>query len=367
MSRIKTGLLFLLCLCLAGTSALSESPNLLSGESIQADEVNYRTTEVELGTYERRVGMQASEHYPRVASLRYEGSKAKFVEYKIKRNDEVKAGDVLAVFSTEIDEVELAALRVELEQLQSKYDSGRLEKMEEIENLTEQLRDVTEQYARELLMLQISRAELLLEQYDYQQQLAIADVRKAIAEMEEEAAGNVLVAPFDGVITSTHYMREGDRVPTNEVLLTIQSMDHVLLRVSNPQGEYRYGMDVKIEIGASKARYTLSGRVVGADTQLPASQRSGYAYIAIDDYSAEEIQEAKKTIITNPSVSGATRYLENVVLVPRRAVKLDNGKYVVNKLVGTTLHKRYVNFIMQNASHAWVIQGLEPGETIIID
>lgn len=359
MSRNKAGLILLVCLCLIQPCALAESPNLSPVDSIRTDEVSYRTAEAQLGAYERFVNMQAMEWYPRTASLRFEGGNAKFVEYTVKRDAVVKEGDVLAVFSPVVDKVALESLRLDLEQKLSDYDSGRMSRMDEIEELTGQLADVRGQYEREALVLRIARAELALEQYDYQQQSAIAEVREAIAEIEAEAAETTLTAPFDGVVTSVHYLHAGDRVPVNQTLITLQSTSSVLLCVNNAQGDFRYGMDVKIEAGQAKERVQYTGRVVASDTRMPASLRMGIACIEIDGWNGEAI--------ANPSVSAAAVRLDNIVLVPRRALKQDNKKYMVYKLENGLIHRRYVNFIMQNSSHAWIVQGIEPGETIIID
>lgn len=359
MSRNKTVLILLVCLCIFWPSALSESPNLSAVEDIRSDDVSYKTAEAELGAYERFTSMQASEYYPVEAALSYDGGDAKFVEYTVKRNDMVKAGDVLAVFAVETDEVALAGLRMELEQLEGDYASGKLDRAEEIGELTEQMRTEADQYAREVLALRIARAETALEQYVYQMETAVAEAKKAIVKMEAEAAECTLTAPFDGMISTTYYLHEGDRVPVGETLITMQRVDRMLLLVNNSQGDFRYGMEVKIQAGQAKERMEYTGRVVGADTQLPASRRSGYAFVEINGWDGEKV--------VNPSVSAAACRLENIVLVPRRAIRLDSGKHLVYKMEDGALHRRYVNFVMQNSSHAWVIQGIEPGETIIID
>jgi len=359
MSRSKAGLILFLCLCMICPCALAESPNLSPVENIRVDEVIHSTAQAETGAYERFVNMQAAAWYPMTASLRYEGKSAKFVEYKVKRDAAVKAGDVLAVFAPVVDEVTLAGLRVDLERMQGEYESGRMSRLEEIEALTRQLAEIRDQYEREELVLRIARAELSLEQYDYQQQLAIDEVREAIAQIEADAAQTTLVAPFDGVVTSTNYLHAGDRVPVGEVLITLQSSERMLLCVNNAQGDFRFGMNVTVTAGKANEKTTYTGRVVGADTQLPASQRIGIACIEIDGWNGTEI--------VNPSVSAAAVRLENIVLVPRRAVRQDNKKYVVHKLENGVLCRRYVNFVMQNSNYAWIIQGVEPGETIIID
>ena len=361
MSRIKAVAAFVLCLCLVAAPACAESPSLISEEMIKAETVNYETYTVETGTYEKEVTAQASEYYPYTYSLRYEGMTGKFVEYKVSRGDTVKAGDVLAVVAVQTDGVNLMSKQTELSRMKTELEEQTRLRREEIEEMLDGRAEIADPWQRELETLRIQRAQVALEQYTYQQERAIGMLEEEIAEIEEELSENTVVASIDGVIIDVVHKREGDRVYTNEVLVEMYSTDGMLLRIKNEYGDFRYGMKVQIAVGPVQSRTYLEGRVVGADTLIPEAERKGYAFVAIDT----EFDPALK--LTIPYVTAKTQYIENVMLVPKKGAKLEGGKYFVTKLTDGAVQKRFVNYVMQNVQHLWILQGLEPGETIIIE
>jgi len=361
MSRIKAALLSLLVVFLSGSSALAQSENLIAEEMIKTETVNYNNTAVvEPTVYEKRVTGRGSAYYPYTYSMQCQVSGAKFVEFKVIRNQKVKAGDVLAVFALETDEVALAAQRMALTNAQETYEKQKVEKQEAIEKQMEQLSGVADRYERELLMLHIQRAQLELEHYCYQQECSIAKIEKVIAEYEAEMQHAVLVAPVDGVVSDLNFKRKGERVYKGEEMMVISRDDGMLLRIGSNNG-FRYGMKVEVTYGPVKNRRTLTGRVVGEDTMLPDDRQKGYVYIQLDPF------EDDGTRFVEPSISGAQCYMENVICIPRRAAVLDGGKHYVSKLENGIVRKRYLNIAMQNSTQVWVVQGLEEGETIIID
>lgn len=364
MSRNKLPRALLLILALTVFCAPAMGESLISDEMIQAETVNYsQTVTVEKAVFERAYSEQASEYYPHTHVLRFEGDTARFGEYLVNRKDEVKAGDVLATFELDVDEVGMAAKRQELRRAQESYASQTLEKQEAIQEQLEALTLVQDPFEREIMTLRIQRAQIALEQYCSEQERLIEGLEQEIAEMEEKYSQTALIAPFDGVVTSLIYKQEGEHLTRNEELITLYRTDDMMLRISNTSNHFRYGMQVEVAVGPAKSRTILTGRIVAADDLLPQSQRSGYAYIELDPFQGEY-----PTRGITPSVSGATYYVDGVYLLPRRAVELESGKYYVSKLSPDgVVQKRYVTVAMQGITETWILQGIEEGETIIID
>lgn len=360
MSKNKTALTLLVGLLMMTGTAFSESESLISDEMILAETVNYsKTAVVQRGTYEKKSSSSCTEYYPYTYSLRCELSDAKFVEYRVERRSEVKAGDVLAVFSVPTDPVDLEARRLSLRRTQENYEAGKLQRQEKLEEVTRQHAAASPK-ERELLALKLRRMKVELEQYCYQQECALWDQEQVIAELEEEQNRSVLISPVDGVVTDVVYKREGERVWLNEKLITVAREDGMLMRVKNQSNDFRYGARVTVDVGPNKSRTALTGTVVSACNMLPENRRSDYAYIALDPY-----EEGLK--LTRPSASYCSVYLENVLTVPRRALSLDGGKHYVEMAEGGIARKRYVNQAAQNVLASWVLQGLEEGDIIIND
>ena len=358
MSRIKMWLTVLLCLCMTG--ALAESENLIAEDLIKADKVNYETVLVETGVYERIYNENASEYYPNTYALSFDRS-ARFGELLVARGDDVKAGDVLATFQLESDAVDMASRQQQLKNAKEELEKSVEQQQETIAEMQMSLLNVKDALERELLVLKIARAELSLEQYIYRQERTIAQLEEGIAELEEKMADNALIAPADGVILEVNFKRKGERVYAGETLIQMYRTDGMLLRIENAEGNFRYGMEVTVEVGANnKSRQTMSGRVVGADTLVPVAERSGYAYI--------EFENPENLKLVRTAVQGAGIYLDDVMLLPRGAVELAGGKNYVTRLEDGVPGVRYVNCILvTGGKQAWVIQGLETGDEIIIE
>lgn len=342
-------------------AALASSDSLISQDMIRAETANYDTHTVSFTTLEKTNSGSLKEFYPYTYSLRFEKSGAHFVEYLVRRGDEVKKGDVLALFTLETDEAALAGKRLSLQRMEEAFTEGQLTRHKAIQQQEKDLLALSDPYDQAIALLKIQRSEIALEQYIHQQTVNIENLRQEIAQIEEELTQTALISPFDGIVEDVTYKRAGDPISPSETLITLAREDYMLLRASNSDCNFRYGMEVKIQVGRNKNQSILTGRVVGADNLLPESRRTGYAYIQLDPYDEESIR------LTSPKLIASTYYLENVMAVPRRAVEMEAGKYYVNQLIDGVPRKRYVNFVMQTTSDAWIIQGLNEGDVIVID
>ena len=340
--------------------AFAQSPNLISEDMIVTNTVNYDMHTVERGSIESPFSVNGDIHLSYTYYLTHEANGLTFVEYKVKRNDVVKAGDVLAVFDSNVDEVELARQQKELERTQEALELERASRREAIDEMYMSLLDVPAGYERALLELRIERAEIAFEQYVYQKETDIENIRMRIEAMEAQRAESLIVAPVDGIIDRTMTRRAGDRIYRDEVMVVMYSTDGVLIRVNNKQGKLRYGMPVEISAGNGSKKQIIPGRVVSADQLLPEAQKTEYAYIMPEYY------DPATTPIDNLKVSGNSVHLENVIQIPRKAVKLEMSKNYVMKLSDGITQKRYIQ-ALSRPTYVMVFQGLEAGEQIIIE
>lgn len=359
MSRISALLALLLCLCM--TVSLAESDSLIAEELIKADSVNYDAAALESGLYERTFSASADEYFPHTYTIRYTGGGARFGEYLVTRGDEVKEGDRLAVLLQEGDEVALAEAKLELQRANEAMESETDSRREQIADMEQALLDVQDSLQQEIMKLRIARADVELEQYRDRQARTIAAIEESIAELEAAGQDDYLLAPADGVILSTEYRFKGQQIGSGEALISFYRTDGMLMRVDNTSGNLRYGMEVGVEVGANnKSRKVLPGRVVGADDLLPIAERRNYAYIAFENPDGLKL--------TRPKAVGASVSVENVALVVRRAVSMDGGKHFVTVLRDGVPQKRFINCVMvSGVPNAWVLQGLEPDDRIIVE
>lgn len=359
MYRIRArALLAAIALLLWGLTAQAET--LIDPANVTQEVANYKTTQVTVGTFIKEVSSSGSEYYPLTMTVRNETPNAYFAEYKVKRGQYVEAGDVLAVYDLRFSEVELATAQFNLKNAREALKEGEISRREEIEELRTRMYAETDMYEKQIKALELSRMELQLEKYIYEQERSIAQQEERIAEMEEERAANQLIAPMSGEVTEVAYKRVGDRVSVGETLIIISSHDVMLVRVDNTTGDYRYNMEVQVEVGKPKDRHTVAGRVVAADTLIPQADRTNHAFIALDP-------ETDVTDFRNPKVRGDLVRVENAMLLPRKAVTLFAGKNYVTLLDGDMVKRRYVNYSLNNFEESWILQGIEEGDVIILN
>ena len=359
---LRNKLILLLVLCLSCASAVAESPNIISDEMIQTETVNYsKTAVVEMGQFIRESNASCTEYYPYTYELAAEIDNASFLEYHVARGRKVKKGDVLAEFVLDVDEAACASVKLTLERTQKNYQNDVVKKREEIADMLKEQSAIRDSYERELMTLEIKRAQVAFEQYCYQQECSIARLTEQLAELEEDNGNCYLYAPCDGVVTAVNYKREGEKVYSSEVLVTMHREDSMLFHINNNSLYFRYGMPVTVSIGAKNDVKLYQGRIVAADNILPQNRRLGHAFIQLEPF------EGEKPRMVRVTANAVTEYLDNVIVVPRKAVALDGGKDYVECLVNGNVQKRFVNAGFSNTAGVWVLQGLDAGETIILD
>lgn len=270
MSRTsKAVFALLLTLLLAGARA---EDTLISPDKITGNTVNYKTATVEEGTYEKKVSANAAAYYPSRVNVRYEGAKARFVEYRVRRGSEVKKGDVLAVFTVETDEVAIAERKLQIRRAKEAREE-RLSQLEAaLASLRASLRDAQSADDAELLSLRVTRAELELEKYDFQSARELASREKALSELMATYENQQILSPIDGVVDDIQYLRDNEAVYNGAWLMTIYDPTEVLFSVKDEQGQTRLGMRVTVSVGPNNSRVTGVGRVVASFNAVPDHQ-----------------------------------------------------------------------------------------------
>ena len=361
MSRINGKKLLLLMLAgilLVSNAAFAEDI-LVADERVQ-EQINYKTETVRIDDYVKTISNSATLYYPMTYSVHFESSNAKFVEYAVKRGDAVKKGDVLARFTIGGSNVQLTRMELALARAEESMVKGIQDRKEKIARTRADIASATDAYEREIGELSLRKLEIELEQYEYRQQYSIDNQKAALAEELDRRRTDVLVSPVDGVVTELAYKKIDDSVSAGEKLVTICDENIVLLRVDNGSVGFRYNMPVTVSVGAGKQQTTLTGRVVAADNAIAESERTGHAFIQLDPYDPE-------INLRNLKISGSQVLLEDVAVVARKAVTLENGKYFVTKLVNGMVQKRYIEYGLGNASGVWIMNGVSEGDTLVVD
>ncbi len=354
MFRTKSALILLcvvLCAMLCVGAGASQTDILVIPEAA-SDAVNYTVAEVRRGTFVKEVSAQAKVVYPIRCSVYFEeAGEAEFIEYAVKRGDRVSAGDVLMRYSVKGDEVEYKQRELTLKRSEEDMRAEIRAREEEMDRLRREISLQRDNDEKQKLSIKLRRAQTELEQYKLRQTRLIDQQKRALEDAGRQKICE-LIAPTDGIAEEIAYKREGAVLSDGELLLSIYSDEVMLLRVDDSLGNFRYNMPVLVS-GAQQKEWT--GRVVSS-----AQDGADYAYILLDECGNDESMR-------NLRVTASTVQLEDVLIVPRSALKNQNGRQYVTVLCDGVPQTRFVTVGMLTAAEAWILDGVSEGDRLIVN
>lgn len=357
MSRISRIIALTLALLLAFSAA---------GEGMLIDEsriddyvVNYKTATVELGAFTRTGQTSVAMYYPTSVNVSYEGPTARFVEYFVHRGNEVKAGDKLATFMVASDEVELAKIRLSLKRAQENRENGLKEKDDAIEELKNAPDAQTE-----IGLLRIRKAEIEREKFDFESLQSVESLENSLSSLEVSFGLQTVYAPIDGTVDNLITFRSNEEISPGTYLMRIYDSTDVLFHLEDNAGIFRFNMPVTLGVGNARDRMELAGRVVACYNALPEKASGKDVYIRVDEYDPIGMKS-----VVRPTIAYTQVYVGSVCLVNKDALSYYGGRYYAYILSPDGMvSKRFVNFATSsNVSGAWVLDGLQPGDVLIMD
>lgn len=362
MSRINKLFLCFMILCLS-LPALANEDMISINEIEYETAANYKTVEVKKGVFDKITHSPAQVHYPVEHVIRYEGAPAQFVSFHVKRNDEIKVGDLLATFVIQRDEVQITRLNMEISRLEEEFEKGKASRYEQMEAKDEEIALAQNAYWREIRQLEKRKLMIEMEKFVFESENAISDKKQALSDLIKTYENTNVYSEVDGVVSEIAYFRELSYVYSGTMLMKVYDPNTVLYRVDDSLNRLRYNMQVMVSVGRSDNRATGYGRVLACPMAMPGGAGSQYAYIRVDSF-----DKAIKMQVS-PTVSFYEQYLEDVYVVERNALSLYSGKYFVYKLSDDGMvSKRYVNFAFGSQKDgALLIGGVEEGDMLIID
>ena len=279
---------------------------------------------------------------------------------------QVKKGDVLVKLRVEPDGNEL--LRLEKSLLREQERLADLKKQDE------------EQNARTIK----SREK------------TIAELEKQIAEVKADYALTEIKAPYDGIIIDMNWdlwnnsLKEGDLIPAGYRFFRMSPMDSNYLTVEDGDGLLSFGNQAVVEYtGQEGGKQTVQGQVVSlnlrsvssdmlmwdtATMMRPASgENVADALIripseAVEDFVAGYLNNGGWWNSGGFQVTVTTRKMDNVVLIPKRAVVNYGGSTYarLKQEDGTVMYQGFVAGGSDNENY-WVAEGLTEGMEVCIE
>lgn len=323
-------------------------------------QTNYKTVTVKKGDCEKETTGNATIFYTMDRNLYWENDRAYFQEVRVEQGQEVKTGDVLMVFETEEKLFELESLKRKLLRSQEGKVEQNVEKLEEINTAKDRLQYL-EGYELQIAELKIEKLQAAYEQFLYQKDKEITQLQEQIKELSEASGQHTLTAPFDGVIDEIVKLNEGDPVENGQYLISMYSDDRLLLKADDSQGKLRYNMEVTVEAGQGDDLKIYKGKVITAPNVLPSTIGNTMTLIELDEAVLSE------QLISPIKYRGITEAAYDVLYVESKAIRRDGVKEFVYLLDEDMIRKRYVKTALDTLRDVWILDGLEEGQTLIVD
>jgi len=198
--------------------------------------------------------------------------------------------------------------------------------------------------------------------------LARVQAQRAEAQAAFDAAQDVLSksnvrAPFDGIVYSLP-ARSGGFVAAGDLLLQVADLRTVLVRafVDEPDlGRLAPGMPIEVTWDAAPGRvWHATATAVPSTVKLRGSRNVGETTSIVDN------KDLKLLPNTNVGVTIVTAEHNNVLVLPREAVRTDDSKLYVLQVVGHELKHREVTTSLSNLTQVEVAQGLAAKDVVAL-
>lgn len=346
-------------LLIAGALPLMGSA-LIDPAKLDAGSADYVTAQAKYGTITRDMSETAVVYQPTIVDIRCEVRNARVAEVSVTRANVIEEGTKLGVLRSESSRADLAETTITLERARESYEKGVQDREEAIREKQLSAQNITDPAEREIARLEMQRMQIELDDYCLRQERSIELLEKREAEQTEALEDAVLYAPVTGSIAHYSYLSPGDSVAYDSVILSLRTDDPTLIRIEDPDGRWRYGMDVTINYGTRMHPKSAKARIVSADNVLSPTERRGFAY-------AQLLEEVPAEDLTQLNAVGEEFRLENVLVIPSKAHALVKGKQQVSIKDGASVANRYVSVGLQDKDNTWVLQGISEGQSLILD
>lgn len=357
MLRTRVICLLLLSVLLCGCGKTVQTGDLIAEDLPVPEKPNYKTTLVELGSFTLELEGKASVQFPVAENLYWKTENSYLQKCNVSLGDAVKKGDILAAFTVKTDSIGLQELQLRLMREQAAFEAEKQAQLEDIRLAEENAQHLTGT-DQALALLQAEKKQIAYQSYVYTAEQTLSDLRQALHEMESAEKNNTLTAPFDGIVTSVTYYTQGDAVSTENIFITLTSADKAQVKINTGTQTLHCGMELRI---TDSNKNTYTGRVSSVPHILPDSPSEGYATVTLEG----DLSNLNTSTIFTYTASHTIA--ENVVVVPRRAVHQEGGKSYVYILEDDMQKKRYVTEGLRSADSVWVLDGLEPGQALILN
>ena len=373
-------MMFFLSACANGVPAvqierelanLADAGVLLPINPYEVQTQNVLLYEVRLGNIERTFGIFANVVFPR-QNLHFSRTNGDFSGLMVSPGQRVAAGDVIAAltFDTEALEIERASIVSQINNFEVEFRERDSSRQSELAALRLRL-EFADTGSREHLVIQLALEELSREQFLFESNITRQNLQERLLDIDTRIAGDVIFAPFCGVIISVTHITPGTFINTWPVIATIIDDSNINFTISGGTDVIRFG-DVFTIQALNWELNSMDVRVVS--DPLATGRREPnlqFTLVPVDPHAMAEdmrIRNLQPHELENIRFRADIQvYLAiNSVLVNRRAVLPEDIRNFVFVYEDGRLMKRYVEVGVRFDSDIQILSGLYPGQKVVL-
>ena len=312
---------------------------------------------------------------PKIEQLKFP-KEGVFGEYCVNLGDTVKEGDVLAVAATEELQEVIEQQEKELKQLTATYEYQKASKENEIAIKKQELEEVYKKLeslrypAVEFTLacqeagkhdLEMKTLQLELEHLTEIYEFELPYYQKKLKELRKESTGNVIKAPFDGVIVALQEMEYGGPIHSGLYYVAVADTSKIYARVEYVNDSVLNEM-VRAVLWKDGEEYEA----------VPIPMEYSH-YVELKNsgetlYSEFEIVNSDSKV--NHGDYGKLKLImeekQNVLMLPETAVYYSGGNYYVYKDVNGEPIRTVVKIGSKDGIRIEIQEGLEEGEVVYV-
>ena len=190
-----------------------------------------------------------------------------------------------------------------------------------------------------------------------------AEAQAAYDAAEDALLKSSVRAPFDGMVYSLP-VKQGAFVQAGDLLLQEADLSHVLVRafVDEPDvGRLQSGQKVEITWDAVPGRtWTGTVNTVPSTVKLRVSRNVGETTCVVDNHDLRLLPNV------NVGVTIVIAEHNNVLTLQRDALRIDESKPYVYRIVDSHVKRQTIEFSLQNLTRVEVTSGLSEGDNVAL-
>jgi len=340
--------------------ANAQVADLIDIESVATRSANYKTEEAGYGVIERESTTSAGFVFPISEGIYNLKDEARIKDIYVKNGTDVKKGDPLLLL-----EYDMVSLGSQEEQMRIYIENHEKSSGENRDRMLKMISEAQgAPYEGDPVDMEIRRIELMKMQADYDYYVYVAEresarLAKELDEILEKAAGNLITAPYDGMVDRLNYYTPGRIVPAGARICEIFYTDFYLFRITGDVQSFRYNMPVVVQIDKDTF---VDGVIVSDPVPAFPKESQGTFYVRI--FESHPVTTLRNRRI---SVAGMAYQITSTLTIPNNGVRNEDGKKYVFLVENGTVKKRYVQTGINDRDNTQILAGLSPGDMVMIN